>query len=79
MNVTESRDTFTNVTESENRGKLGKGTGKCRFRRTCLKDRTEEGENQDQRDETNVAGSIPAAWHDSKSSADHHEGKSSVA
>jgi hypothetical protein len=35
-------------------------------------------QNQDQRDETNVAGSIPAAWHDSQSSADHHKGKSKM-
>jgi hypothetical protein len=40
FNITESRDTFTNVTESENSGKLVKETGKRILERTCLKDET---------------------------------------
>jgi hypothetical protein len=45
-----SRDTFTNVTKSEKRGKHGKGTGKRILGGTRLKDRTRKVRHQDQQD-----------------------------
>jgi hypothetical protein len=56
-------------------GNSGKGLENA----SCFKDGTKTGKNQDEQDKTNVSGSIPAAWHNSQSSADHHKGKSSVA
>jgi hypothetical protein len=45
-----SRDTFTNVTKSERRGKHGKGTRKRILGRTPFKGRDRKVQNQDQRD-----------------------------
>jgi hypothetical protein len=41
-----SRNTFTNVTKSENSGKLVNGTGKRILETTCLKDKTKKGGKQ---------------------------------
>jgi hypothetical protein len=59
-----SRDTFTNVTESEKRGEHGKGTGKHILGGTCLKDGTKKCKKQTHKtkEEANVAGSSVAQF-----------------